>query len=108
TFDAGIAFLTGVVLLPFFLLILVPFFLTFLVKADESGKLVTVSPAFFMIGTAVGPGVGGITLDALGLPGLAVASLVTPLLALLATWAGALRFYRRTPSAAASGSGIAQ
>lgn len=100
TFDSGTAFLTGVVLLPFFLLVLVPFYLTFLVKADESGKLVTVSPAFFMIGTAVGPGVGGVTLDALGLPGLAVAGIVTPLLALLATWAGALRFHRRTPSAA--------
>jgi predicted MFS family arabinose efflux permease len=97
TFDSGTAFLTGIVLLPFFLLVLVPFYLTLLVETDQSGKLVTVSPAFFMIGTAVGPGVGGVTLDALGFPGLAIASIVTPLLALLATWGGALRFHRRTP-----------
>ncbi len=90
------AFIIGVIFLPFFLLVLVPFYLSFLLKSDPSGKLVSVSSAFFMIGTAVGPGLGGLALDALGLPGLAFASILTPLLALLATLAGTIGASRRT------------
>ena len=94
-FPGAGAFMTGVIFLPFFLLVLVPFYLSLLLKSDPSGKLVSVSSAFFMIGTAVGPGLGGLALDALGLPGLAFASILTPLLALLATLAGALGCSRR-------------
>ena len=89
------AFITGVVFLPFFLLVLVPFYLSLLLKSDPSAKLVSVSSAFFMIGTAVGPGLGGLALDGFGLPGLAFASILTPLLALLATLAGAIGCSRR-------------
>lgn len=89
------AFIVGVMMLPFFLLVIVPFYLVELLASDPSGKYVAVTPAFFMIGTAVGPALGGLALHALDLTGVALASMVTPLLALLATLAGAARLSRR-------------
>ncbi len=81
-------FMAGALLSPFFLIFLVPFYLTFLVKIDASGKFVAASAAFFMIGSAIGPGIGGIALRQLGMAGLSIVGIVTPLLALLATWSG--------------------
>lgn len=89
------AFIVGVMMLPFFLLVLVPFYLVELLASDASGKYVAVTPAFFMIGTAVGPAVGGLALHALGMSGVAVASMLAPVLALVATLAGAARLSRR-------------
>lgn len=88
-------FMIGVTLLPVFLLIVVPFYLAFLLKSDPSGKFVAVSSAFFMIGTAIGPGVGGVALKTHGLSGLAFASMLIPVLALLTTWSGAFQMIRR-------------
>jgi predicted MFS family arabinose efflux permease len=87
--DSGSAYLVGVILLPVCLLVVVPFYLALLLRSDPSGKLVAVSSAFFMIGTAIGPGVGGLALSVQGLSGLAFASILTPVLAFLATWGGA-------------------
>ncbi|MBW8078074.1 MAG: hypothetical protein GJU76_08375 [Gallionella sp.] len=80
------AFLSGITLIPFFLLIVVPFYLAMLTESDRSGKFVAVSSAFFMIGTAIGPGLGGISLKAMGLPGLALASIAAPVIALMTSW----------------------
>lgn len=81
-------FMAGALLSPFFLIFLVPFYLTFLVKIDASGRFVAASAAFFMIGSALGPGIGGIALKQLGMAGLSIVGIATPLLALLATWSG--------------------
>lgn len=86
TVDNSTAFLGGITLIPFFLLIVVPFYLAMLTESDRSGKFVAVSSAFFMIGTAIGPGLGGVSLKALGLPGLALASIAAPVMALLTSW----------------------
>ncbi len=94
-FASAPAFIVGVTFLPFFLLVIVPFYLTFLLQAEMSGKFVAVSSAFFMLGTAIGPGLGGLALGAFGLKGLAFASILTPLLALASTWAGAFKYSRR-------------
>ncbi|MGA7540107.1 MAG: hypothetical protein WBW93_15235 [Steroidobacteraceae bacterium] len=90
------AFLAGIILMPFFLLVLVPLYLVILVASDPSGKYVAISPAFFMIGTAIGPGAGALALHALSLPGVALASILAPVLALLATWTGAVQRSRST------------
>lgn len=90
-------FVIGVTLLPVFLLVVVPFYLAILLKSDASGKFVAVSSAFFMIGTAIGPGVGSLALKAHGLSGLAFVSILVPVLALLTTWSGAFRMTRGHP-----------
>lgn len=87
--DSVSSFVIGIIFLPFFLLIVIPFYLGLLLESDSSGKLVAVSSAFFMIGTALGPGLGGLALNSYGLSGLALVSILIPLLALLATWTGA-------------------
>lgn len=97
TIDSVSAFVIGIIFLPFFLLVVIPFYLGLLLESDPSGKLVAVSSAFFMIGTAVGPGLGGIALRVQGLWGLALVSILVPLLAGLTTWTGVLQVSRRKP-----------
>jgi predicted MFS family arabinose efflux permease len=88
------AFIIGVMMLPFFLLVVVPFYLVELLASDPSGKYVAVTPAFFMIGTAIGPALGGLALHGFGLSGVALASMAAPVLALLATLSGGVRVAR--------------
>jgi predicted MFS family arabinose efflux permease len=90
TVDNSVAFLVGITFIPFFLLIVIPFYLAMLTESDPSGKFVAVSSAFFMIGTAVGPGLGGLSMKALGLPGLAFASIGAPMIALLTSWSASV------------------
>ncbi len=97
TIDSVIAFVIGIIFLPFFLLVVIPFYLGLLLESDPSGKLVAVSSAFFMIGTAIGPGLGGLALNAQGLSGLALVSILVPLVALLTTWTGVFQFSRSKP-----------
>ena len=94
TVDSVSAFVIGIIFLPFFLLIVIPFYLGLFLESDTSGKLVAVSSAFFMIGTAIGPGLGGLALNSHGLSGLALVSILIPLLALLATWTGTFQLSR--------------
>jgi len=87
-------FIAGALLVPFFLIFLVPFFLTYLVRLDPSGKFVAASAAFFMIGSAIGPGIGSVAIDWLGPSGLAAVGVATPLLALAASWTALARSAR--------------
>ena len=87
----ALLFTAGTLFLPFCLMFSVPFYLSLLVEFDASGKCVATSAAFIMIGSAIGPSVGGIAMDHAGLTGLAVIGVATTLLAVLITWAGLAR-----------------
>ena len=98
--DNATAFLAGITFIPFFLLIVVPFYLAMLTESDRSGKFVAVSSAFFMIGTAIGPGLGGVSLTALGLRGLAFASIAAPLFAIITSGVASVLLASRRNKAA--------
>jgi predicted MFS family arabinose efflux permease len=97
-------FSVGVLFQPFCVMFLVPFYLSQLVQLDSSGKSVGASSAFIMIGAAIGPSVGGMTLDSVGPRGLAFAGVAVVAVVSLLTFAGLAGLAkRRRPVADAPG-----
>jgi predicted MFS family arabinose efflux permease len=68
--------LIGSMVLQFFVMFTVPIVLTRLALIDAAGRLVAVSPAFFMIGSAVGPALGGFIISRSEYRGLAIGATV--------------------------------
>jgi predicted MFS family arabinose efflux permease len=73
----------GAIGLPFFLLFLTPLLLAALARLDATGRAAAAGPAFFMIGAAIGPFVGGVILSLGDLAALAWMGAGVSLVALL-------------------------
>lgn len=65
-------FTVGSVALNLFLLFLMPFFLSTLAALDASGRSAAAAPAFFTVGGAIGPTLGGFVIGKAGMPVLGV------------------------------------
>ena len=81
----AIPFMIGVLFQAFFVMFLVPFYLGRVVSLDPSGKAVGASSGFFMIGSAIGPFVGGIIIDYAGLRTLGITGVLLCLVILVST-----------------------
>lgn len=91
-------FTAGAIGLNLFLLFLVPFLLGLLAGLDASGRSASAGPAFFMIGGAIGPAVGGLVIGVAGFAMLgAIGAMAVACALALALAAGS-----RIPSASAS------
>jgi len=84
-------FAVGLTFQPFFLMFLLPFYLERLSQLDRTGKFVAASSACLMIGTAVGPTVGGLIIDYDRIAGLAVFDVGMMAVVLVFTLAGLFR-----------------
>jgi predicted MFS family arabinose efflux permease len=82
-------FAIGAVGLSFFLLFLVPFVLGTLADLDKSGRSASAGPAFFTIGGAIGPALGGLIITTAGFGTLGIVSALTVALALMLALMGA-------------------